>query len=404
MKSIEENNRKQVLEMLETLSETPQRDPGDAARGKSRFLAEARSIELAVSPSPIQRLSKWMGQNHLATKPFIELRKERSRMFTAISSIILALAVVIGGGGITAYAAQESLPNDALYPVKLFLEDTTYSLASDLETQVSLLTTFANNRIDEIVTLSLAGEPVPEDVVADLQSDLDTMLSLAADAADDETEDLLKYIRQNLRDRDQLMTMSGAPDGVESGIGHMLQAQHQRAQVGIEDPLQFKLMYRNNWEETAEETEDATGPKGNQTGDCTEEDCEPQGPKGPNAEAGGGNEAAPGPKGPKYEWDDTGNENGNADPGNADPGNAAPGNADPGTGDGNADPGNAAPGNPDPGNGEAGDPDPGDPDPGDPDPGNPNPGEGDPGNPDPGNPDPGNPDPGKGGGGDDETP
>ena len=142
-------------------------------------------------------------------------------MFTAISSIILALAVVIGGGGITAYAAQESLPNDALYPVKLFLEDTTYSLTSDLETQVSLLTTFANNRIDEIVTLSLAGEPVSQDVVADLQSDLDTMLLLAADAADGETEDLLKYIRQNLRDRDQLMTMSGQPDDVDPALGQL---------------------------------------------------------------------------------------------------------------------------------------------------------------------------------------
>ena len=189
-------------------------------------------------------------------------------MFTAISSIILALAVVIGGGGITAYAAQESLPNDALYPVKLFLEDTTYSLTSDLETQVGLLTTFANNRIDEIVTLSLAGEPVSQDVVADLQTDLDTMLLLAADAADDETEDLLKYIRQNLRDRDQLMTMSGQPDDVDPALGQlraMLQAQHQRAQAGVEDPLQFKHMFRNNWKETAEDATGPKGTKGNQT-------------------------------------------------------------------------------------------------------------------------------------------
>jgi hypothetical protein len=333
-------------------------------------------------------------------------------MFTKISSIVLVLAVVLGGGVVTAYAAQGSLPNDALHPVKLFLEDTTFSLTSDLETQVSLLTTFANNRIDEIVTMSLAGEAVPQDVVDDLQADLDAMLSLAAEADDAETEDALKYIRQNLRDRDQLMTMAGQPEDVDPALGQlraMLQAQHQRAQIGVEDPLQFKLMFRHNWEEVADETEESTGPKGNQNGDCTEEDCEPQGPKGPNETAGGGNEAAPGPK---YEWEDTGNENpGNAAPGNADPGNAAPGNADPGTGDGNADPGNAAPGNADPGNaapgnpGTGGDPDPGDPDPGDPDPGNPNPGRGgDPGNPEPGNPDPGNPDPGKGGGGDDETP
>jgi len=358
MKSIEENNKKQVLEMLGSLRETSQRDPRDAARGRNKFLSEARSIELAVSTSPLKRLRKWMAQNHFATKPLIKLQKDRSRMFSTISSIILALAVILGGGGITAYAAQESLPNDALYPVKLFLEDTTYSLASDLETRVGLLTTFANNRIDEIVTLSSAGETVSQDVVEDLQSDLDTMLLLAANAEDDETEDLLKYIHQNLRDQDQLMTMSGQPDAVNPALDQLratLMAHHQRAQAGLEDPLLFRWMFRNNWEETPEDTTAPKGPKGNQTGECTEEDCEPQGPQGPNAEVGDGNEAAPGPK---YEWDDTGNENGNTDPGNYDPGNAYPGNPDPGTGDGNAAPGNPDPGNPDPGNHDPGNPDP----------------------------------------------
>ena len=96
--------------------------------------------------------------NPLNFKSIDSITKERSWTFSAISSIILVFAVVLGGGGITAYAAQKSLPNETLYPVKLYLEDTRYSLAADLETQVGLLTTFANNRVDEVVTLSLAGE------------------------------------------------------------------------------------------------------------------------------------------------------------------------------------------------------------------------------------------------------
>jgi len=323
MKSIEENNSKQVLEMLDTLQETPPRDPRVAARARSMFLAEARSIELAPAPSPIERLRQWMSQTYLASNPFMALRKERSWMFTAISSIILVFAVVLGGGGITAYAAQNSLPNETLYPVKLYLEDTRYSLASDLETQVSLLTSFANNRVDEVVTLSLAGETVPQDVMYDLQVDLDTMLLLAANAEDDETEELLKYIRQNLRDGDQLMTMAGQPEDVDPAFEQLqavLRAQHQRAQVGVEDPLQFRLMFRHNWEETAEDT---IAPEGNQNGDCTEGDCEPQGSQGPKDGTGSGNDDVSGPEdvSDPYEGGDPGSENpGNPDPGNTDPG------------------------------------------------------------------------------------
>ena len=54
------------------------------------------------------------------------------------------------------------------------------------------------------------------------------------------------------------MTMAGQPEDVDPALGQlqaMLQAQHQRAQAGVEDPLQFRLMFRHNWEETAEDTE-----------------------------------------------------------------------------------------------------------------------------------------------------
>ena len=62
MKSLEEKNSKQVLEMLDTLQETPPRDPRVAAHARSKFLAEARSIELAPAPNPIKRLRQWMSQ------------------------------------------------------------------------------------------------------------------------------------------------------------------------------------------------------------------------------------------------------------------------------------------------------------------------------------------------------
>jgi hypothetical protein len=380
----EDPNNQHTLELLETLRETPPRDSNFAAHGKTRFLAEARYLQktsLTVSLSPILRLSKWMSEKlEMAGLSLNNYRKEHSLMFTAISSIILVFAVLLGGSSVTAYAAQDSLPNDLLYPVKLFLEDTRYTLTSDAESQVELLVAFANNRIDEILGLAALGEPIPDSVLGDLQTDLDTMMQVAADIEDGEIQQgALRHIQDRLRTQDYVMKMTGQPEDVDPALEQlrqMLQAQHQRAAAGLEDPLKFQHMFKNN-QDDSEETTDAANGNGN---------TEPG-----NADPGN---ADPGNADP-----------GNADPGNTDPGNTDPGNTDPGNADpGNTDPGNTDPGDPDPGNTDPGDPDPGNTDPGDPDPGegepgDPDPGNPDPGNPDPGNPDPGDPDPGKGGSG-----
>jgi hypothetical protein len=378
MKTNEDQIKTPISDLLELLKETPQRDPKFADQGKTHFLAEARTLQGTISPNPMLRLKRWMSESfEMAVLNLNTYRKEHARMFKAISSILLVFAVLFGGSGVTAYAAQDSLPNSFLYPVKLFLEDTRYTLTSSPESQVNLLVTFANNRVDEILGLTALGEPVPESLLADLRVDLDTMLELAADMEEGETQQgALIQIRDRLRTQDYIMEMSGQPEDVNLTLvqlQHMLQAQHQRAGAALEDPLQFKHMFRNNQENSSK---DASESEGEQNADCPDPgDCESY---------------------QVYEWGDPGNENpGNDDQGNADSGNADPGNPDPG----NADPGNTDPGNTDPGNPDPGNTDPGNTDPGNPDPGNPDPGSDEPGDPDPGKGGRGNDDPGKGSGG-----
>jgi len=289
----------QIIEMLESLRETPSRDPRSAARGRTRFMAEARSMQQAVSPNAFRRLNNWIANNL-----FTRHRKERSPMLATISSIIIALAVVLGGGGVTAYAAQGSLPDEALYPVKLYLEDARLGLTEDPVAQIGLLTAFANNRVDEITRLAQQGEAVPNGVLTRLQTHLRTMLQLTAGLDEETAGPALLQIRQHLRTQEQLMSQLGQPEDLDPTLEQlraMLQEQHRLVQEGLEKPLQFQQQYRHGDDsELPVSPSEITEPEGHQYGDCTEPgECEP---------IGGGEGFGPGQEG------------GNPEPGNDDAG------------------------------------------------------------------------------------
>ena len=175
-------------------------------------------------------------------------------MKTVFVSILLALAIVLGGSGATAYAAQDSIPTDILYPVKLFLEDAQYSLTTDPIEKVELLVTFANTRIAEIAALAEEGEEIPVEVTDDLQNELQTMLILAAGLDETNTTSVLLHIRDNLRIQDQDMT--NQPDGVELAM-HVLQNHNRVAELGLEDPLKFRQMFGYH---KTDDTEDPVDP------------------------------------------------------------------------------------------------------------------------------------------------
>ena len=299
-----------IYEFLEVLQEVPERDRRAAARGRAKFIAEAQSLQAAVSPSSFQRLNHW-----IATKPIKRILKERSAMKTAIASILLALAILVGGGGITAYAAQDSLPNETLYPIKLFLEDTKYSLTSDPIEQIELLTEFANNRTDEIYALAADEEEVPEEVTTDLQKELQTMLILAAGLDEANTVSVLEQIRLNLRDRDSWeseelgQALTGVPEGIDPAVvlaRHVLMNQHRIAEDGMEEPLKFRQAFGYHGGEedpevmpevtpdvTAEvtpEIEPSEDPV-EKPGSCTDPDgCKPEETGNPDAGQNGGDQ------------------------------------------------------------------------------------------------------------------
>ena len=70
--------------------------------------------------------------------------------------VISLLATALAGGGGVAYAATDSLPGDALYPVKTALQDLNLAFASD-EADVEILLDQMEGTIEELQTLAQKG-------------------------------------------------------------------------------------------------------------------------------------------------------------------------------------------------------------------------------------------------------
>jgi len=71
--------------------------------------------------------------------------------------VILAVVLALSGVGGTAYAAQDSLPGDALYSAKLSVEGLTMMLQGEDVSRAERALIFADKRVREIVALVAEG-------------------------------------------------------------------------------------------------------------------------------------------------------------------------------------------------------------------------------------------------------
>jgi hypothetical protein len=69
-------------------------------------------------------------------------------------AIIVAIVVVLSALGGTVYAAQDSLPGDALYSVKLGVEEATMMLGGDDLARAERALNFASKRVREMLTMT----------------------------------------------------------------------------------------------------------------------------------------------------------------------------------------------------------------------------------------------------------
>lgn len=176
---------------LDALRAVPRRDPQAAARGRGMYMARADALALE------------MAQAGRRSRP-VSLFPVRP-LLAAGAAIVLVLFLLLGGTGITVYAAQDSLPNAALYPVKLLSEDAQLALTSQPENKLGLYLAFADRRVNEMIALDHQ-RVAPPDAVADrLAQELDGALELAAETPEQGQSRALERMQATIRRQQQLL-------------------------------------------------------------------------------------------------------------------------------------------------------------------------------------------------------
>ena len=235
-----EPNDPKIDQLLDQLRQVPPRDRQAAIRGRGRFLAQAASLR---NTQPIRT-----PKNRLAMlfSPSWLYRKQK---FAMLVTFIVVLTMLLSGTGLTAYAAQESLPGEVLYPVKTAIEDVRLGLTTDPSAEYALLDQYLTTRFEELDALNAAGEPLNSAFANRLLLQLDQMLHIAASQSDADMIENLDHLYIRLMDQDRLSWYDDDQEGEVYGVGLQLREEIvTRARLitqGTEDPVEFRLELQN---------------------------------------------------------------------------------------------------------------------------------------------------------------
>jgi hypothetical protein len=150
-----------LINLLNSLKDTPPRDPDLAEQNKSKYLSELENMPIPTRrPSAFRQFLVGLGISADTNK-----YKENNKMTTnnkrlavkVIAVLVVLVIVLFGGTTATVLASQNSIPGDTLYPIKTTLERTRLSLARSADARVELQLEFAEQRLAEIESLIKEG-------------------------------------------------------------------------------------------------------------------------------------------------------------------------------------------------------------------------------------------------------
>jgi len=219
-----------LQKLLESLQEVPARDLQQRHIGRERFLSQAKNIQPRRAPA---RTSK--------TRVGAPLRKSWIPRMARILTVVLFALSSIGG---TVYAAQDSMPDDLLYPLKTLTEDIQIGLESDPEERLDLYASFANRRLEEIETQIQAGEEISPKAFARLEKLSEKMLQQAAQVGEKGLENALRQVQQALEKQNQMMEkiQNQTPGPEVKGLLNAQEKLQERLELvdnGLQEPQGF---------------------------------------------------------------------------------------------------------------------------------------------------------------------
>jgi hypothetical protein len=212
----------EIEKYFHSIQVVPDRNPALAGDGKRAFLEQAARTKAAVSPEADSRLKGQTGTG-----------KERIAMWKLAGALLVAAGLVFGAGGTTAVSAQEAMPEDGLYPVKLWTEDVRLWASGDPLSKMDLALLFADRRMEELVHLADAGLPAEEAVLQRMVAEDDLALIMAAEAGDDEAAAALDKVRLRLENHERAL------EYLEAGAGPDENALLLRTRLTIRQRLEL---------------------------------------------------------------------------------------------------------------------------------------------------------------------
>lgn len=188
---------------IRLLKDSNPRLPEKALMGRNAFLTEAEKMSLSVSPTVKNRHNN--KENALRSLFRFKL-KEKKPMLSTLTAIIIAISVLLGGSGITVAAAQNSLPDDFLYDLKLLSEDVYMGAAADPLTQFQISLSLIDRRGLEINSLIEGGEDLTDETTNRIRQQIEETIRLALNLPDDQVVPAFEQIQNRLTVQLQTLT------------------------------------------------------------------------------------------------------------------------------------------------------------------------------------------------------
>lgn len=204
---------------LNLLKQIPDRDPEKTLSGRIAFLNESVRLSRNVSPFEKQRHKNYKQNN---THNFWTIRKEHKPMFSTLTSFILAITLILGGGGVTVAAAQSSIPGDFLYDMKLLSENTLLAITNNPENQLELALDLTDRRSDELSEILTSGNVPESDTLLRYQDQIDRAIVLAFNLPPEDVIQAFQKIKDRLQIQEMILSQAQL-SGVEEA--NMLQLQ-----------------------------------------------------------------------------------------------------------------------------------------------------------------------------------
>jgi len=291
-----------TVQAVQSMEPVKMPTPAELRSDRNAFVLQSKSVEdQAVSLPLMVRLKKRISSS--------------VSWFTPPLSMVLVMVFASAGGTIA--LADNSLPDSALYPAKMVIEQVQMNLSGDPEAKAERNLIQAQERVQEMVRMVEQGSDPGDGQMLRLEQHLNTALQTAAHLGDQGMNGVLTHaqemIQTQLQELNQVRTQVQEP-GQECLCQaiQLLERAQLRVQAGLQDGNGFRLRYQNGQPESLLEEETTHAGSANQYGqeavdkgagpgepggnpDC--ETCVPLGNENKYGQESGGPGAGPGQAG-----------------------------------------------------------------------------------------------------------